>query len=166
MLSFRSLPLTLLLVLAIFGVFSESHAQTFGKVELIKAAKFLEMRPFDEQAKTIRALAVDYVIRTDEVSVTICVGKAAESLLDKKNKKSSELVAQYTIGMAAFKLQNPDNKNELDAQLAGFESALAAYEKMISEKPKTRHPGMDDLLSKRNAGELKAFLDSNGCSKK
>ncbi|HXF42427.1 MAG TPA: hypothetical protein VNK26_01680 [Pyrinomonadaceae bacterium] len=154
------------LTLLVLFASSEARAQGFGKDELIKAARFLEAKPFDEQAKIIRGLAVKYVIETDEVSVTVCGGKAAEPLLDKKNKNGPELTAQYTIGMAAFKLQNPNNDNELDAQLAGFESALKAYEAMISEKPKTKHPGMDDLVNKRNSGELRNYLDANGCSKK
>lgn len=151
---------------AIVCLNGEAKAQKFGKDDLIKAARFLEERPFDKNADLIRALAVTYVMETDDVTVTVCGGKATEPLLDKKNKNSSVLVSQYTIGMAAFKLQNPQNTNEADAQKAGIESALKAYEAMIAEKPKTRHPGMDELVAKRNSGDLQAFVSANGCKDK
>lgn len=144
----------------------EAEAQQFGRDDLIKAARFLEERPFDKNADLIRALAVRYVTETEDVNVKVCGGKATEPLLDKKNKNSSALIAQYTIGMAAFKLQNPQNTNEADAQTAGIESAVKAYEAMIAEKPKTRHPGMDDLVAKRNSGDLRAFVSANGCGDK
>lgn len=138
----------------------------FGRSELIKAAQFLEENPFSKDAKGIRAFAVKYVIETDEVSVVLCGGDLTGPILDKKNKNSTELIGQYTVAMAAFKLQNPANKNENDAQLAGLESSLKAYEKMIAEKPKTKHDGMDGLVSKRNAGELKGLVEQADCGKK
>lgn len=144
----------------------EAEAQQFCRDDLIKAARFLEERPFDKNADLIRALAVRYVTETEDVNVKVCGGKATEPLLDKKNKNSSALIAQYTIGMAAFKLQNPQNTNEADAQTAGIESAVKAYEAMIAEKPKTRHPAMDDLVAKRNSGDLRAFVAANGCGDK
>src|SRR3712207_4169705 len=98
------------------------------KETLVKAARFLEQKPFDKDAKKIREWAMLYVIQTKDVSVILCTD-ATKTMLDKKNKNSSELLGQYTIGMAAFKLENPDKKtDENAAQLAGFESALKAYE--------------------------------------
>lgn len=126
----------------------------------------MEVKPFDKEAKDARAWAVRYVIETDEVSVLLCGGEAMKPLLDKKNKFSSELIAQYTIAMAAFKLENPNNKNENDAQLAGVESALRAYEQMVKEKPKNRFPAMDDLLAKRDSGELKRMIENENCGSK
>lgn len=143
-----------------------AHAQNFGKAELISATASLEADPFSDDAKLLRGLAVRYVIETSDVSVVVCGGDITNALLDKKNKNSTELIGQYTIGMAAFKLQNPTNNDENAAQLAGLESALKAYEAMIVEKPKTKHSGMDELQSKRNSGTLKALVDKADCGKK
>ena len=137
------------------------------KETLIKAARFLEAKPFDKDAKEMRGRAVLFIIQTDQVSVTVCGGDLMKPLLDKKNKNGSELIGQYTIGMAAFKLENPDKKNDENAaQLAGIESALKAYEAMVKEKPKTSLAGMDDLIAKRNKGELKGLVDAADCTKK
>jgi len=134
---------------------------------LIKAARFLETKPLDNDAKSIRAWAVTFIIQTDQVSVTVCGGDLMKPLLDKKNKNGSELIGQYTIGMAAFKLENPDKKDDENAaQFAGLESALKAYEAIIKEKPKTSLAGMDDLIAKRDKGELKGLVDAADCTRK
>ena len=44
---------------------------------LIKAARFLEAKPFDKDAKNIRSWAMVWVAQTDKVSVTICSLKVA-----------------------------------------------------------------------------------------
>lgn len=62
-----------------------------------------------------------------------------------KYKYSSEMLTQYTIAMASFKLQNPDNKDENAAQLAGLESVVKAYRAILRTKPKTATAGMDAL---------------------
>ena len=134
---------------------------------LIKAARFLEEKPLDEKAKAVRGWAVSFVIKTDQVSVVVCGGDFMKPLLDKKNKNGAELIGQYTIGMAAFKLEHPDSKDDENAaQLAGVESALKAYEAIIKEKPKTSLPGMDDLVSKRNKGELRSLVEAAHCAGK
>src|SRR5215204_3698471 len=84
-----------------------SPAQNFGSSELVKAAKFLEAQPFDKNAEVIRGAAVRYVMETKDVSVLICGGDIVKPFLDKKNKNSTELIGQYTIALAAFKLENP-----------------------------------------------------------
>lgn len=151
---------------AVLVLQAASHAQSFGKQELISASAALEKDPFSGDAKNLRGLAVRYVIETNDVSIIVCGGDLMQPLLDKKNKNSTELIGQYTIGMAAFKLQNPDNADENAAQLAGLESALRAYEAMLQKKPKTKHAGMDDLLAKRNSNVLSDLVAKANCGKK
>lgn len=134
---------------------------------LIKAAKFLEVKPFDKDAKDIRGWALRYVIETKDVSIIICAGDLTRPTLEKKNKYGSELLAQYTIGMAAFKLENPSKKDDENAaQLAGIESMLRAYEQMVKEKPKAKFAAMDDIIAKRDNGELKGLVEASNCGKK
>ena len=136
------------------------------KALLIKAAKFLEVKPFDKDAKDIRGWAIRYVIEINDVSIIACVGEFLKPALDDKNKYGSELVGQYTIGMATFKLENPGNKDENAAQLAGVEGMLRAYETMVKEKSKAKFAGMDELLAERDKGELKALVDAAKCGEK
>ena len=107
---------------------------------------------------------MEWLIVTDKVSVKAC------SLLlglDKKYKYSGELFGQYTIGMGAFKLSNPEMSQDEDAtQEAGVESALTSYEAMVVEEPKAKNAFMDDLLAKRVRGSLAAFVKENNCKDK
>jgi len=157
--------LSFLLALAAQTGFAQSAEEQ--RSLLIKATKFLEVKPFDEKAKDVRGWAVAYVIQTKDVSVVVCIGDFLKPALEKKNKYGSELIGQYTIAMAAFKLENPDQKDDENAaQLAGVESMLRAYETMLKEKPKAQFAGMDELVAKRNKGELRALVEAAECGKK
>ena len=160
--------LSIVVFVAAFAACSMSvSAQQFGPSELIQAAKLLEESPFDKNAEAIRAVAIRYVIETSDVSVTVCGGDITKPFLDKKNKNSTELVGQYTIAMAAFKLKNPTQKDDENAaQLAGLESVLRTYEAMITVRPKTKHAMMDEYLLKRDRGELKTLVEGAACGKK
>src|ERR1700730_11706685 len=110
---------------------------------LIKAARFLEQKPFDKSSKDMRAWALKWLIVTDKVNVKVC--SLLISGIDKKYKYNGEVFGQYTIGMAAFKLSEPDKAKDEDAtQQAGIESALTSYEAMVKEQPKARNSFMDD----------------------
>ena len=131
---------------------------------LIVAARFLEEHPLDKTAKDMRSKALVWVIKTDKVSVTVC------SLLlgsDKKYKYNSELYGQYTIAMAAFKLANPEKAADENAvQQAGIDSALAAYDAIVKEKPKARDSFMDGLLAKRADASFAKYVVENNCTDK
>ena len=132
---------------------------------LIAAAKFLEQTPFDKKAKDVRRWALEWVIATDKVSVSLCGSLVSGVNKGKEYKYSGETTAQYAIGMAAFKLANP-GKDEASAQLAGFESVLSAYEAMMKEQPKAKNTFLDELLAKRSDGTLAQYLADNNCKVK
>jgi len=137
------------------------------KEMLVKATRFLEEKPLDKDAKKIREWAMFYVIETKDVSVVLCGGDLTKAALEKKNKHGSELLGQYTFGMAVFKLENSTKAtDENAAQLAGLESMLKSYEAMVKENPKAKFAGMDDLIKKRDNGELKALVEAADCGKK
>lgn len=162
----RAMPILagVVLLLTSFGVSAQKDDQKEVDT-LIKAVRFLEQKPFDKDAKDVRAWAIKWVIATDKVSVTVC--SLLISGIDKKYKYSGEVFGQYTIGMAAFKLANPDKaKDEEAAQLAGIDSTLTSYESMVKEQPKARNAFLDDLLAKRAAGSLAKYVAENNCKDK
>lgn len=164
----RAIASTFTCLVLIGLVSSHSTARVFQKEDprqtLIKAAKFLEERPLDKEAKKIRSWAIGWIIETDKVSVKVC---SLILKVDEKYKYSSELTGQYTIGMAAFKLANPDRASDEDAaQLAGIESAIASYESMIKAEAKAKNGFMDQLVAKRADGSLAQFVLDNNCKDK
>jgi len=69
----------------------------------------------------------------------------------------------YTLSMASFKLKNPDNKTELDAQLTGMKSALLAYEAAVAKKKKYRFAANDELIRVRNGVGLATHFKDVKC---
>jgi len=162
----KAMPILLGLILLLTSVGVSAQKDNKNETDtLIKAVRFLEQKPFDKGAKDVRAWAIKWVIATDQVSVTVC--SLLISGIDKKYKYNGEVFGQYTIGMAAFKLANPDKaKDEQATQLAGIDSALTSYESMVKEQPKARNAFMDDLLSKRATGALAQYVAENNCKDK
>jgi len=145
--------------------FSAAQDKPSDKETLKKASQILEIDPFVDKAKDFRSWAMRYVIETDDVSVTICT-QMLSSMMDKKNKNADELLAQYTIAMAAFKLGDPVKvKDDNAAQMAGMESMLRAYENMVKVKPKSKFAALDELVKRRDSGELKKFVEDVECGK-
>jgi hypothetical protein len=146
-------------------VFTQSQKDK-DRASFISNARLLEKKPFDENAKAAREWGFKWLIETDQVSVVLC-SDAMKLIPEKKNKFKSELLMQFTFGMAVFKLENPDQKNdEPAATLAGIESMLRAYNAMVAENEKAKSPGMDELITKQNNGELKALVEAANCDKK
>ena len=158
--------LTIILALLTVALSAQiSYAQS-EKEMLVKTVRALEEKPFDKETIKMRERSLLWVIETDQVSVTACSG-VMSAFLDKKNKFGSELTVAYTLGMAAFKLENPDKKtDENAAQLAGLESALKSYEAMLKEKPKGKFAAVDMLLAKRADGTLAKYVADADCGKK
>ena len=161
----KAFALLLLILVLSSAVFAAGQKEDKEVDQLIQAAKFLEQKPLDKKAKDVRGWAVKWLIETDKVSVTIC--SLLISGLDKKYKYQTELFSQYTLGMGAFKLSNPDKvKDEDAAQLAGIESAMKSYEALLAEQPKAKNAFMDDLLAKRSDGTLAKYVAENNCKEK
>jgi hypothetical protein len=157
----------LLLLIGLTGsALSLRAVQKDDEVEsFLKAAKFLEEKPLDKSAKDLRGRALQWLIVTDKVSVSLCSLLISGS--EKKYKYGSEIYNQYALGIAAFKLSNPDKaKDEDTAQLAGIESAIKAYEAILAEQPKAKSVLMDDLLAKRANGTLAKYVAENNCKPK
>lgn len=162
--------LTIIFVLLFVGI---SVQNTFAQSQKIKDrsafisnTKLLEKKPFDPNAGAARNWNFKYLADTDEVSVVLC-SELMKLIPQKKNKFKSELLLQLTFGTGVFKLENPDQKdNEAAATLAGMESVLRTYEAMVSENEKAKSEGMDELVAKRDNGELKTLVDGLNCGKK
>ncbi len=158
----RKLSFFLVLIalsLAAQTVTAQSKAEK-DRAAFISNTKLLEKKPFDPNASATRNWGFKWVADTDQVTVGLC-GSMLQLIPEKKNKFKGELLMQMTFGMAAFKLENPDKKNdEKAAQLAGVESMLRAYEAMLVENEKAKNAELDALGTKQKSGDLKAVVDA------
>jgi hypothetical protein len=156
-----------LLIVAVSVQFSLAQSKKEkDRNAFINNTKLLEKKPFDPNAEVARKWGFKWVADTDEVSVGLC-SDTMKLIPEKKNKFKAELLMQFTFGMAVFKLQNPDQKDdETAAQVAGLESVLRTYEKMLTENEKAKSPGLDELIAKRDNNELKTLVASGDCGSK
>jgi hypothetical protein len=152
-------------LIAVSGASFTRAQQKDEAATLIQASKFLEEKPLDKDAKNIRGWAIKWVTETDKVNVKIC--SLLLSGLNDKYKYNPEILAQYTIAMAAFKLSNPDKaKDEDAAQLAGIESALTSYQTMVKEQPKAKNAFLDELVAKRGEASWANYVAEHNCKGK
>lgn len=158
--------LTIIFTLLIIGLTAQFTFAQNEKELTIKTARALEEKPFDKETVKMREKSLRWIIETDQVHIVACSG-VLSPFLDKKNKLGGELTTAYTIGMAAFKLENPDKaSDENAAQLAGLETALKSYEVMLKEKPKNKFDAVNELLAKRTDGTLAKYVADAECGKK
>jgi len=130
------------------------------KASFISNTRLLEKKPFDPNAGIARQWGFKWVADTDQVTVGLC-GSIMELNPEKKNRFKAELTMQMMFGMAVFKLENPDKKNDESASnLAGIESMLRAYEAMLAENEKAKNTELDTLVTKQKSGDLKAVVDT------
>jgi len=143
-----------------------SRSQKEGDQQrLIAAARFLEEKPLEKNSKDIRRWAITWIIQTDKVSVKPCT--LILRGVEEKYKYSSELFGQYTIGMAAFELANPDKASDEDAvQLAGLEGSINSYQAMLKAQSKAQNDFMDELVAKRGNGTLAEYVKAHNCKDK
>jgi hypothetical protein len=155
----------LFVAIILIGLSAQAGFAQNGKELAIKTARAFETAPLARETNQMFQKAFKWLVETDEVSVTAC-GGVFSLFGDKKYKNGGDLTAAYTMGMAAFKLENPEKaSDENAAQLAGLETALKTYEAILKEKSKQSEL-IDALLVKRNNGELAALVKAADCGKK
>lgn len=153
------LLIVIMLSLAAQTVAAQSKAEK-DRASFISNTKLLEKKPFDPNADVARTWGFKWVADTDQVTVGLC-GSIMQLIPEKKNKFKAELFMQMTFGMAVFKLENPDKKDDENAaNLAGIESMLRAYGVMLVENDKAKNADLDSLVTKQKNGELKAVIDA------
>lgn len=137
------------------------------KATFVKGTKLLEQDPFHKDAKKINQALLFWLIEAPDVSVTLC----SDFINPKKYKYSPEVTVQFTFGMGAFIIENPDKaKDDKAIYQAGLESVTRMYEAILVAKPKATNEDLDKLLEKRKKGELgqhvEDVLKNGGCKSK
>jgi hypothetical protein len=121
----------------------------------------LERDPLGKDAKAAKQWLTIWLIEIPDISVNVC-GALLGPVLESEKNYSAELVQQLMYSSAAFIIRNPDKAtDDVAVYQAGLEGSLAAYEAILKTKPKARWAFLDDLLQKRNAGQLRAYVESS-----
>jgi hypothetical protein len=135
-----------------------------NKQIVLEAIKAIDAGSSTREANQAKQTALKYLIETEDIQLIVC-GQVFSLFSDKKNKNAPDMTMAYTIGMGAYKISNPA-ADENAAQNAGLILALRAYELAVVERPKTKFEKVEDLLKKRNSGELATLVGGFNCGKK
>ncbi|MBD0371649.1 MAG: hypothetical protein ICV60_12485 [Pyrinomonadaceae bacterium] len=124
----------------------------------VNLTRFLEADPLNEKAPEARRWLMAWLGVVPDISVPVCQD-FLKPLMQKDTNYSTELFAQSLYGSATFIIEHPDDANNYEAMyLAGVESTLRAYEFILKTKPKAKWPFLDELIEKRERGELDDYV--------
>ncbi len=125
----------------------------------VQIAHKLEANPLDESLKPDRVWLLKWASDASDFTVSLCAGK---SEFRKKNYKyGAELTFQKLASATAFIVEHPDQQQDKVAQeLAAVNGTLNAYEAILKVDPKGHTEYWDDLLKRRQDGNLKEFVSN------
>lgn len=153
---------TLLIVLSLCAAPLVAQTSTSSwpkdKQHFVKISESLERDPLNIDLQADRQWAIQWLTDAPDVSVSACLEPLGG--LDQANyAHAPEIVVQYMLSMAAFLIQHPDKKTDLDAQqFAGVQGALNAYRSILKTEPTQRSARLDHLMAMETKGELPAFV--------
>jgi hypothetical protein len=132
----------------------------------VRAARLLETDPFNNDAKKVREWLLKWLIETPDISVEICADYLPALYGQKNKNNAADLVMQMTFSSAAFIIENPDKaKDKVAVNLAGLEGTLKMYESILKSKPNAKIDSLDQLIAKRDKGELRAYVEDIAANK-
>jgi hypothetical protein len=147
-----------LLLLAALAVSAQQKRGPSTPEERAKAVQFvhdLESNPLGPQAKSEREWLTLWLIEVPDITVEVCPRLLGPEIPDKK-KFGTEIFSQLMYSEVAFIIENPDKAKEtVEVHAAGVGGCLKTYEAILKEHPKARSKALDEILSRRDKGELK-----------
>ena len=126
----------------------------------VKSARLLETDPFNKDAKKVREWFLRWLIEVPDISVVMCSDYLSPLYGGKDKNNEVELAMQLTLSSAAFIIEHSEQANDKVAvNLAGLEGTLKMYESILKSKPKAKIDFLDQLIVKRDKGELRAYVE-------
>jgi hypothetical protein len=130
------------------------------RAKVVKLTRQLERDPLGKDAKDARQWLTVWLIHVPDIVVRPCgtlLGPVVNA--GAKDDYSAELQSQMMYAQAALVIEDPEAAKDLHSlYVASVESALKTYEAILKKKPAARRPYLDDLLAKRDKGEIHAYV--------
>jgi hypothetical membrane protein len=124
------------------------------RAKAINISRSLERDPLAQDAAANRQWLLNWIIEVPDIRFKSCVGML-DPEVGKQYRYSTEINQQIIFSAAAFRLEHPDHlRNDAGAYLAGVEGALRVYGSLLKSTPDAKLSFLDDLVAKRDRGEL------------
>ena len=150
--------LFLICVLQIHCTLGRGLSTPEERAKAINIARSLERDPLAKDAAANRQWLLNWIIEGPDIRFKSCVGLLSPDVGD-GYRYSAEVNQQILFSAAAFKLEHPDHlRNDTGAYVAGVEGALRVYERLVNSVPDANLAFLDDLVAKRDRGELADYV--------
>jgi hypothetical protein len=128
------------------------------RAQAVRLTRALETDPLNPQSSNARMWLTTWIASVPDITVSLC-GEFVKPLMSAKKNYASEIFAQSMFSSAAFVIEHPAQKDDEEAKyLAGLEGSLRMYESIRKAKPKVSWPLLDELIVKRDAGQLAEYV--------
>ena len=152
----------LMMLAALFGALSPACAQdasssTADRARFVSITRELEKAPLDPSLKDDRTWALQWLTDAPDITVSVCPASLGGMVVNDYSH-APEILIPYVLAMAVGIIEHPEMaEDKVAQQIAGVESALAAYRAIIEQHPDAKWPALDGLLERQVRGELPIF---------
>jgi len=136
------------------------HAEERGpstpaeRAEFVALVQSLERDPLAENANAIRQRLREWTIEVPDIRFKVCPGLLGPAVGD-GYPYSREIDVQVVLSGAVLTIEDPgEARDDVAVYAAGVEGALRAYEVLTKSRPDAHLAVLDDLIEKRDRGEL------------
>lgn len=118
----------------------------------------LEAHPLATDAEPVRQALFFWLTGSPDVHISLCPALVGP-LLESDTPYAPLLLTQYTLSMAAFTIEAPEQAEDAVAVAgAGVQGMLHTY-RILHEQARAREPFLNTLLGREKDGTLDAFID-------
>jgi hypothetical protein len=154
----RVLGLAVLLFLPLGAGAERGPSTPRERSKALRLIRQLEADPLGEKAREARRWLALWLLDVPDLQVRYCA-EIVGGDRSVRQRLRPDLLAQIHWSGAAFLIENPGKRDaRAEVYTAGLLGALRAYEAMLRTRPDERSPLFDQLLAKRDAGELAAYV--------
>jgi hypothetical membrane protein len=140
------------------------HAQGRGpstpeeRAKVVALTRWLERDPFGENAPATRQWLREWITEVPDIRFKACNALLGHALGD-NYPYSREVNLQVVFSGAAFTIERQDKaRDDVPIYTAGVEGALRVYQVLVKSKPDAKLTFLDELVAKRDNGELVDYV--------
>ena len=124
------------------------------RARFIALVQALERDPLAANANATRQQLRDWTIEVPDIRFKACPDLLGD-VIGNDYPYSREINLQVVLSGAVLTIENPgDARDDVAVYTAGVEGALRAYEVLVKSTPDAHFAVLDDLIEKRDRGEL------------
>ena len=149
-------------VAAVFVVYAlqPPHAEARGpstpeeRAHFVALVRLLERDPLAENANTTRQQLRQWAIDVPDIRFKMCPDLLGQAIAD-DYRYSREIKLQVVLSGAVLTIEDPGKaRDDVAVYTAGIEGALRTYAVLVKLTPEAHLALLDDLIDKRDRGEL------------